>query len=168
MCLPFLARHTRLHRTFLRSFWLGHGLWPKKVPLLLPLACSIVFALPPIPTNPPAQLLPLFSSPIPVQIHLRTLNLPSCAFAFRLCSHIFLGSQKSQTTVRGAAGAQLPLYTPALHAFPNLFYLFFASLPPRQHDFLQFFSKFARWTLKGCCPLSRMLLSCVLFAPCPS
>jgi len=105
MCLPFLARHTRLDRIFLRSFCLGHGLWPKKVPLLLTLACSVGFALPPIPTNPPAQLLPLFSSPIPVQIHLRTLNLPSCAFTFRLCSHIFLGSQKSQTTVRGAAGA---------------------------------------------------------------
>ena len=112
MCLPFLARHTRLDRTFLRSFWSGHGLWPKKVPLLLTLACCVVFAMPPIPTNPPAQLLPLFCSPIPVKIHLRTLTGPSSAFPFRLCSHIFLGSKRSHSTVRGAAGAPTtPLYS---------------------------------------------------------
>jgi hypothetical protein len=47
---------------------------------------------------------------------------------------------------------QLPLYTPALHFYPNLFSLFFASLPPRERVFLRYFGHFARRTQKGAYP----------------
>ena len=121
----------------------------------------------PIPPNPPAAPMHLFSSPFPLKFLLCTLTLPFFPFVFRLCRHKFWVSRGPQALSKVQHVPQLPLYPPESLLLPNLFYFFIASQPPALHIFLPFFGSFLPRTQKGAFTPSLSFSSCVLSAQGP-